>query len=46
MQLTSILQTRAASWKNLQRKTSIAENELDFWVYYGLQLGDTLRYIL
>jgi len=46
MQLTSILQTKAAYWVHLQVKTSIDQKEQDFWVYYYLQLADTLRYIL
>jgi len=45
MQLTSILQTTAAYWANLPVKMSIDRMELDFWVYYYLQLADTLNYI-
>jgi len=46
MQLTSILQTTAAYWANLMVKMSIDQMERDFWVYYYLQLVDTLKYIL
>jgi len=45
MQLTSILQTTAAYWANLTVKLSIDQMEQDFWVYYYLQLADTLKYI-
>jgi len=46
MQLTSIVQTTAAYWANLTVKMSIDRMERDFWVYYYLQLADTLKYIL
>jgi len=46
MQLTSILQTRAAYWANLQVKTSIDWKARDFCVYYYQQLADTLKYVL
>jgi len=46
MQLTSILQMRAAYWANLQVVTSIDRKKQDIWVYYYLQLADTLKYIL
>jgi len=46
MQLTSILQTTAAYWGNLTVKMSIDRMEQDVWVYYNLQLADTLQYIL
>jgi len=46
MQWTSILQTTAAHWANLTVKMSIDRMERDFWVYYYLQLVDTLKYIL
>ena len=46
MKLTSILQTTAAYWANLTVKMSIDRMEQDFWVYYYLQLADTLKYIL
>jgi len=46
MQLPSILQMTAAYWANLQVKTGIDRNPLDFWVYYYPQLADTLKYIL
>jgi len=46
MQLTSILQMTAAYWANLTVMMSIDRLEQDFWVYYYLQLVDTLKYIL
>jgi len=46
MQLISILQTTAANWANLTAKMSIDWMEQDFWVYYYVQLADTLMYIL
>ena len=46
IQLTSILQTTAAYWVNLTVKMSIDRMERAFWVYYYLQLVDTLKYIL
>jgi len=46
MQLTSILQMTAAYWENPTVKMSIDGMEQDFWVYYYLQLADTLMYIL
>jgi len=46
MQLTSIVSTRVAYSANLQVKTSIDRKERDFWVYYYLQLEDTMKYIL
>jgi len=46
MQLTSILQMTAASWANLTVTMSINRKEQDFWVYYYLQLADTLKSIL
>jgi len=46
MQLTSILQMTAANWANLTVKMSIDRMKRDFWVYYYLQLADTLKYIL
>jgi len=46
MQLTSISQTAAAYWANLTVEMSIDRMERDFWVYYFLQLADTLKYIL
>jgi len=46
MQLTSILQTTAANWANLTVKMSIDQMKRDFWLYYYLQLVDTLKYIL
>jgi len=46
MQLTSIVQTTAAYWAYLTVKMSIDRMERDFWVYYYLQLADTLKYIL
>jgi len=46
MQLTSIVQTTAAYCANVTVKMSINRMELDFWVYYHLNLLDTLMYIL
>jgi len=46
MQLSSSLKTRATDWVNLQVMTSIDPKEQDFWVYYYLQLADTVKYIL
>jgi len=46
MWLTFILQTTAGYWVNLQVRTSIDWKEQDFWVYYYLQLADTVKYIL
>jgi len=46
MQLTSVLKMRAASWVNLQVRMSIDRKEQDFWVYYYLQIADTVKYIL
>jgi len=46
MQLTSILQTTAPKWANLTVNMSIDRMKQDFWVYYCLQLADTLKYIL
>jgi len=46
MQLTSILQTTAANWANLTVKMSIDQMKWDFWVYYYLQLADSLKYII
>jgi len=46
MQLTSILQPTAVDCGNLTVKTCIDGMELDSWVYYYLQLADTLKYIL
>jgi len=46
MQLTSILQTTAAYWANMQVKMSIDRKEPGFWVYYYLPWADTLKYIL
>jgi len=46
MQLTSILQTTAANWANLTVKMTIDQMKQDLWVYYYLQLADTLMYIL
>jgi len=46
MHLSSILQTWAAYWVNLQVKTSIDRKEWDFSMYYYLQLVDTLKYIV
>jgi len=46
MQLTSVLQTTAVNWANLTVKMSIDRMKQDFWVYYCLQLADTLNYIL
>jgi len=46
MQLRSILQTTTAYWANLTVMISIDGMEQDFWVYYCLQLVDTLKYIL
>jgi len=46
MQLSSILQMTAANWANLTVKMSIDRMKRDFWVYYYLQLADTLMYIL
>jgi len=46
MQLTSILQTTEANWANLTVKMSIDWMKRDFWVYYYLQLADTLKFIL
>jgi len=45
MPLTSILQTRAAYWANLQVKMSIDWKKQDFWVYHYVQLADTLKNI-
>jgi len=46
MQLTSILQTTAAYWADLTVEISIDRMERDFWMYYYLQLADTLKHIL
>jgi len=46
MQLTFILQMRGAYWANLAVRIRIDRKERDFWVYYYLQLVDTLKYIL
>jgi len=46
MQLTSILKTKAAYWANLHVMMSIDWKEPDFGVYYFLQLGDSVMYIL
>jgi len=46
MQLTSMLQKTAANGANLTVNMSIDWIEQDFWVYYYLQLADTLKYIL
>ena len=46
MQLTSILKTRAAYWANLQVMMSVDPKEWDFWVYFYLQLADTVTYML
>jgi len=46
MQLTSILWTTAANGANLTVKMSIDRMKQDCWVYYYLQLADTLKYIL
>jgi len=46
MQLTSIWQMTAAYWANLTVRMSIDRMEWDCWVYYYLQLADTLKYIL
>jgi len=46
MELTSIVQTRAAYWANLQMEPSIDRKEWDFWVDYYLQLRNILMYIL
>jgi len=46
MQLTSVLHTTPAQWANLTVKMNIDWMEWDFWVYYYLQLADTLKYIL
>jgi len=45
MQLTSILQMTPAYWANLRVRTSIDRMEWDVWMYYYLQLADTLKYI-
>lgn len=46
MQLISIAQTTAVYWVNLKVKTSIDRKELDFCMYYYLQLTETVNYIL
>jgi len=46
MQLTFILQMRAAHSANKTVWMSIDKKERDFWVYYYLQLVDTGKYIL
>jgi len=46
MQLTFISQTTAAYWANLHVRINIELKEEDFWVYYYLQLADTVKYIL
>jgi len=46
MQLTFILQTRAAFWVNLQVRMSIDWKERDIWVYCYLQLADTVKCIV
>ena len=46
MQLTSILLITAATWANLTVKMSIDRIKQELWVYYYLQLADTLKYIL
>jgi len=46
MQLTFILQMTAANWANLTVTMSIDWMKRDFWVYYYVQLADTLMYIL
>jgi len=45
MQLTSIVQMRVAYWANHQVVMSIDRQKRNFWVYYYLQLADTLKYI-
>jgi len=46
MQLTFIFQIRAAYWVNLEVRMSIEWKEQDVWVYYYLQLADTVNCIL
>ena len=46
MQLTSILQMRAAYWENLQVKTRHDQKEEDFWLFEYLQLVNTSKYAL
>jgi len=46
MQLTSILLMTAANRGNMTVKMSIDRMEQEFWVYYYLQLADTLKHIL
>jgi len=46
MQLTSIWLTTVANGAKLTVKMSIDQMEGGFWVYYYLQLADTLKYVL
>ena len=46
MQRVLILLRTAAYWANLQVRTIIDWTEHDFWVYYYLQLADSVMYIL